>query len=71
VSSMTSDEILKRAMSGGHLSKDEVLKLYADSANWESHYNGPNGSHQYVWKGPVICAWEAARWALEYNREEK
>ena len=42
-----------------------ILATYADPENWESAYNGPNGSKQWVWKGPVICAFELAQWGIK------
>ncbi len=66
--SLTSGEIIQRALSGKRLTKDEILELYADAVNWVQDYNGPNGSCRWIWKGPVFCAYEAARWALEEGK---
>ncbi len=68
--SLTSGEILEKVIEGKPLTKNEILELYADSANWVSDYNSPTGSHRYIWKGSVICAWEAARWGLELGKKK-
>ena len=46
------------------ISSVRVLATYANPKNWEKGYNGKDGSCQWIWKGPVICAFELAEWGL-------
>lgn len=68
-SSLTSEDIMRRAISNKPISKDETLAIYADGENWGKDYNGPEGSCRWIWKGPTICPLDPALWALEYGEK--
>ena len=61
----TNSDLSNIAMQGIKISPLRVLATYANPDNWKQDYNGPNGSCQWVWIGPVICAFELAQWGVE------
>ena len=65
---MTASEIRERFLNGGHLNKEEALALYADKNNWQTEVSQPSGCNWWIWKGPIICAYEIAENTL--NNEE-
>ena len=48
-----------------------VLATYANPKNWEKGYNGKDGSCQWIWNGPTICAFDLAEWGLTLITERK
>lgn len=62
-------EIFDRAHSGQKITRREVVEMYANRQNWR-HTQLADGSHGWVWRGPVIWAPEAALWALAPSEQE-
>ena len=67
----TNSDLLDIATQGGKLSPLRILATYADRKNWGKDNHGPNGRNQWVWIGPVICAFELAEWGIEYCPEPR
>ena len=62
-------DLIDIATQGGKFSPLRILATYADRKNWRKDNHGPNGKTQWVWIGPVICAFELAEWGIQYCPE--
>lgn len=69
IKSLTGGELVLRAIEGKDVTLEETLALYADRRNWRQEYDGTKCI--WVWRGPVICGYEAAERAILKDREEK
>ena len=65
--SLSASDIVKVALNGGNISMDDALSTYANPENW-GHVYDEKGCH-WVWKGPVICAYELADIAIRHNQK--
>lgn len=57
--------LMKKAATGEKITIEEALKTYADPKNWETIVVDPKKGCHWVWKGPVICAYELAELAFK------
>lgn len=65
--SLSVHDLMIRALDGEPVTKDETLAIYADPSNWSKETVKDEDGRPYcawVWRGPVICAYEAAKRAL-------
>lgn len=60
MSELEAGELLIKGIHGLEITKDYVLKVYANEENWGKFYD-ESGAH-WFWKGPVICPFELAQW---------
>jgi hypothetical protein len=59
-------EMMRRAVAGQFLTRDETLAIYANEKNWRKEpHPGPRRGVMWVWQGPGICAPEAAQRVLD------
>lgn len=56
---------------GKPLDKNRVLATYANPKNWIKGYCQKTGKCQWIWDGPVICAFELAQWGLDEQSEKE
>lgn len=65
---MTNQELVKRIFNGEGVDPRDALSVYANPENWGGYYPDPrkhNVGKVWVWKGPVICAYDLASTVLQ------
>ena len=69
VERMTDQELVLKMLNGEHIDPIDALSVYANPENWGGlYYPNPREhgmSKIWVWKGPVICAYDLAATVLQ------
>ena len=54
--SLSAGQLMEKAIKGEALTASEALAIYGNEKNWEQ--DNSTKKCRWVWKGPVICAFE-------------